>query len=484
MPPKVHRRPAALVKGAARPPAAAPRVRRPAAAIVVSDPTAKFLAGEEVDILQVPVEKWKKHEIVVFEGGSYMGQICQAAGRFKDLSLSDGQLVITVLLTGTTNEELLKHGTGSSSREVRVHGCPQDCGLTPEGPLFLHSQKVRRIPLEKEGELTWEKNLEEGMRSNVDELEELRRKERELLERAKEQEKEPGRKEKKRKREKKEGEKRKEKHKEKGAEEVSSSSSASGRKRKFGGRTIAKKSLEVIFGGTGLDPKPRVRRQVLSFARRKLKRSRTKSSASSSSSSTGGSNDSAQESDLLQDQSKIRQIARFAPGVLTASGIKLMKENLRDLEGSWLEDSGAILPMTLRYVRSSLSSRLTGGPLRESMNLAMMLDLGLQGRICEMLDVGIQRLKSIEAVSTGASWQTAEKLELLPSMVPQIRSRGEMAAVNREIKADNQARVSTPGNPGKGWQTAQGAPKGKGKNSGKSEEKGGKGKKKNVETKQ
>ena len=479
MPPKGGlRRPAAAgpVPGAKAKPGARPRVRRrPGAALAgvgrEEAPVEKFLRGEAIEAAQVPVDRWKKHELVVFDQAIYYGKEISAAGRFKDLVLTDGNVNLRVILSGTTSEELLKHGTAVDVRETTVHCCPEGCGNTPEGPLLLHSRHVRRVKAEDEGSLTWEKNMEVIITpGQVDEVEALRRKEEEL----RKAEEKAGIKDKKKKKRKKEKDSEKKKEL---SEETDSGSEESTKKRKYGGRTVAKKKLDQVYGGTGLDPKAKVRRKIVKLVQRRIKR-RSRSSSSSSSSDSSGSQASVHESDLMGDSSRLRLIARYGPGILTSSALATMRQSLADLDGAWIEEGNLHVPITLRYVRSSMASKISGGALRESMALGTIIDMGLQGRISELMDVAVQRLKSIEAVGGGATWATGEKLELLPGLTPQIRSRGEMASVNRELKLDLQAQPRAPstGGQGKGWSNAN-----KGKTKGKAEEKGGKGKKKGFE---
>ena len=482
MPPLRVRRPAA--KGAAIGPkakakAGAGGVRRPAAAALAvgrpESPVEKFQRGENVEATQVPVDQWKKHEMLVFDKAIYFGKEISAAGRFRDLILQDGNVNLKVNLSGTNSEDLLKHGTAVLIREAMVHCCAGGCVNHPEGPLLLHSQMVRRVKVEDEGSLTWEKNMEVTIPGgDVDEVEALRKKEEEL--RSREDAKEKDKKEGKRK-------KKKEKSGEKKKDLPSASSSGSvketGKSQKYGGRANAKKSLEQVYGRTGLDPKPKIRRKVMLMVKKRIKK-KGRSSSSSSSEGTSSSPESVRASDLMDDMSRVRMVARYGPGVLTAAGLSSMRESLADLEGAWLEEGNLHAPISLRYVRTSMAPKLSGGALRESMTLGTILDLGLQGRVTEAMDTAMQRLKSIEAVGGGATWATGEKLELLPSLTPQIRSRGEMASVNRERKLDLQAqpRTAPAANTGKGW-----TPPGKGKSKNKSDEKGSKGKKKGGEGK-
>ena len=361
------RRPAAAVVGAlpkGKAKARARGIRRPGAAVApvgrVDSPAEKFLRGETIESIEVPVDRWKKHELLVFDKAIYYGQEVAAAGRFRDLLLHDGKVHLKVILSGTTNEELLKHGTAVNVREATVHCCPEGCGNIPEGPMLLHSRQVRRVSAEDEVSLTWEKNMEATIPDTglPDEVQALRRKEEELRKAEM-----VGESKEKKSKKKKKKEKDRDKDKELPNLSDSGSTATAAKKRKYGGRTIAKEGLDQVFSGTGLDAKAKVRRKIIKMVQRRIKR---RSRASSSSSSTGSSSSeaSAQESDLMGDTSRLRLIARYGPGVLTAAGLASMRQSLADLDGAWIEEGNIHVPLTLRYVRTSMTGKVTGDPHR------------------------------------------------------------------------------------------------------------------------
>lgn len=216
---------------------------------------------------------------------------------------------------------------------------------------------------------------------------------------------------------------------------------------------------------------------MVKYAKKKVAKKKASSSDDSSSEESDTDEISSEEGmDILNDGNKIKQMSRHAPGTLTAMGILRMQEALTEQEGVWkLQDDTQALPsIALRYTRSALCSRLTGGAQKEALTLASALDLALQGRCAESADVMMQRLKAMERVSQGSSWASAERMELTPTVAPQISSRAEVDQANKEAKMDLRAKG--------GFQTSYN-PKGftKGKK-GKTDEKGaGKGKKKGSE---
>lgn len=452
-------RPAAAAKPKAK---AAARVRvpggrgvprRPAGRAPAVEPVAidslgdRFERGEDIELEQLPLGLLKVGVLLAFDSGVYFGGPCQFAGRFRELIHSGGQSRLRILVTGTTHEDLLRFITGSTDRLVEVHLCGKDCSNEPHDQGLLHSKLGRKIPAEKEKDCTWETNVNVEVH---DELADLRRVQ--VLHQGgaegglkadhkkKEDEKSSSssKKGKKRKKDKKKkAEKAKKKPKKEGEGEKNDEEKEK-HKRSYGGRTIAKKSLSLIYSGTGLDPRPSVRRRVIRYAKKKVSKKKESSSSSTSSSSESEEGSSGEEADALADQNKIKLLSRFAPGSLSAMGVLKMQEALTEQEGIWqMQESSKSLPaVALRYTRMTLGSRLSGGALKEALTLAASIDLALQGRVAEAVDVQMQRLKSMERVAQGASWSSAEKMELTPHLNPQISTRQEVEAANREMKLD------------------------------------------------
>lgn len=185
---------------------------------------------------------------------------------------------------------------------------------------------------------------------------------------------------------------------------------------------------------------------------------------------------------MLQDANRIRSLHRFGPGVLTSMGVAKMREAIVELEGNWNTEESSLPPITLKYIRSVILPKVSGGALREVMTIGSILDLMLMGRIGEAADIGMQRLKAIERVSQGSSWSTTERLELIGSMSPQISTRGELAAAAKDLKLEQQTKSAVPPYKGKGYPSDSKGKKGKGEEKGKGKrtgegDKGGKEKK-------
>lgn len=468
--------------------------RRPAAPAVGAPPAPersvveRFEAGEAVDLVKLPLSSFKVGALLVIEEGIYFGGRCQIAGRFRGFKADNGDPHITIQVTGTTNEEALKFVTGSSSRQVDLHLCGEGCRGEPSNQGLVHARQGRVVKMEREAECTWEKNIMEepvdelaGLRTTQKEMEELRAKEAKEKEEAARKKTKSSSSEGSKKKRKKTKKRIKVKDKEKKKKDAGGVTQVDDEdpRRSYGGRSVAKKSLEAVFGGTGMDPRSRIRRKVLRYARKKVSKKKDASSSSSSTrTSDSGEASSEEGEDALLDNSRLRMLARHAPGSLTAMGIQRMQEALTQQEGVWgLQEGPQSLPaVTLRYVRSVMCNRLSGGALKEAVTTASALDLIVQGRCAEGCDMLMQRLKAVERVSQGSSWLSSEKLELAPTLNPQITTHAEVDQANKEAKQEQKARggLMVSQNP-KGY--------GKGKK-GKSEEKGSnKGKRKNSDAK-
>lgn len=100
----------------------------------------------------------------------------------------------------------------------------------------------------------------------------------------------------------------------------------------------------------------------------------------------------------------------------------------------------------------------------------------LQGRIAEASDTVLQRMKSIELVSRGATWQEAQKLELAPPGEASVTQRSERQIAQKEGKLDREVKGGSvaPGDKGRGkakdrW-TEKGGEKGKDRGKGKNKD--------------
>lgn len=246
-------------------------------------------------------------------------------------------------------------------------------------------------------------NLLAAERGDADELASLRREAQDVGEEAKD---------KTAKKVKKDSQKEKDKKKEK--KRARSSSPLTGRK--------AGRDLNVVLGGSGLDPDPKRRKKMMKKAKRIVKRKKKKKGSSSSSSGsqskTSRSSSSTQEveaADIFGQRRMAKRVSSRCPGVLTATSLAAVQEQLLTTQGQlWELDRRELPPLFLQYFRGQLQQRMQPAMRREAIHVSYCLDLGLMGRIPQLLDVLSQRLKALEGQTSGKHWSVTAQYELVP----------------------------------------------------------------------
>eukprot|EP00435_Cladocopium_sp_Y103_P052654 s855_g16.t1 len=245
------------------------------------------------------------------------------------------------------------------------------------------------------------------------------------------------------------------------------------------------KELTTVFGGTGADPDPKVRKffrkRAAKLAKRKLKESSSGSSGMTDSSSSSASGEHA----LFGSSNRVRTIGKKYPGVLLSAALEEASDSLITQEGGVFNtQGGALPPLFTRYFRQQLMGRMSPAMRREAQTLSYLLDLALRGRITESLDVAAQRLKSLEMMSAGSHFTVTQQTELLPKDDSSLATLPEFTEAARRAREDGRARLdaSRPyGSRGAGGGRSEewgkgsgkkGAPKGK---SGKTDQKKGDG---------
>lgn len=176
-----------------------------------------------------------------------------------------------------------------------------------------------------------------------------------------------------------------------------------------------------------MDPSPDIRKRLRNKARklnkkRKKKKQRRGSSSSGSlekrsrSSTSDGSLDAGvQEGELFGETSVVRKIANKYPGVLGASWLREVQDHLMTSQGQlWSQVEGPLPPLAVQYFRQVVSAKMSGVMAREYQTLAFMLDLAVQGRVAELCDTAVQRLKSLSSTQSGIHYSISQRLELLP----------------------------------------------------------------------
>ena len=460
--PRGLRRPAAAV-GAAAPPVERRVRRRPARgeeaeaeeAREGGDPSGeeavrKYQAGDKVEAVKVPPGRFGKGDWVVAKEGCYNQHKAAFAFRIEKEEIEGADRELIGFLTGTEDP-----------CRVRVHLCPTGCAQLRENPNLLHTTHL--VKLGDAAPRTWEENLKEESETALLRAEAADWSKREEAEKQKEGVRSPSS----------SASRRKKKKKKKKKEEKERRASRPPEKIKVGGKTVAKKSLEALFQGTGLDPNKKNRKRLAKKVKKALKKGIDSSSSSRSSSST--SSTSMGEDELLQDRSRVHRLATLAPGLLTMQGVSNMKTYLTQISGSGWEAEGQnqVPPLLSLYNRVYMAQKLSGGVAREFATLSFVGDLVLQGRVAEAMDCVLQRLKSLEMTSSGTPWSTSQKIELVPPTNAEISSRQEKQVARKEARLDQEASgAPQSSDKGKGRGKEKGKEKGKERNKGKGKDPG------------
>ena len=442
MPPKV-RRPAAAGNGVRRRPAA--RVRG------VEAP--EWTKAEEVKLEQCPAG-----QSLVLEGEYWEAKI-DLAGVVVGARVEGTQRYLRLRATGTRSEVLLKSISGSRHRELDIHLCGDPCDSKTWSDGLVHALRIKKAPTEREdwfdnlGEMRVEEAMEEDQNA------ELRReaeKARLALEGREQKRQEAA-----------EGldlEKRKKKKK-KESKRLKASS--------------AKKDLSLVFGGTGLDPDPSVRRLAIRRAkkvRKKLKKKRRRSSSSSkestSMSSTSSSSEVMVDTELFEGQRETHKLWKRAPGTLSVATVLEAQQSLLTRQGYQPDaTSGALPPILVQYYRAHLQPVMTPALSREAHHWSLLVDLLLKGEIARGCDLACQRLKSLEAYAKGVVLDISRQLELVPPEKASLTSLTETNQAGKlaqeESKVMQRVRYTGTGKGGEASTSAPGGKKGKQKGDGK-----------------
>ena len=353
-------------------------------------------------------------KLLVIEGLYWEGT-ATIAGKGIDISKTGSGHFLKVEVTGTSSASLLTYLTGRQPRHLSVHLCSDPCEEKIWRDGLMHLVKAQIWDKEEED---WMSNLKEvridsGEAPPGDELAGLRREAAELRDKKKKKSRSPSR-------------KRKDKERRLDVDEEMKSKDY---------KIKAKKKLEDVLGMTGLDPDPATRRVFLRRAKRlvdgkkkkKKKKRKKKGGEGSSSDSESGSKGSSLSSsfsagarglemeELFGSSSTAKRVAQEFPGVLTSSWIRECQDYLMNAQGQlWSQQETEVQPLAVQFFRQQAQLKLTGAMAREYLSIAVMIDLGLQGRIAELTDVGTQRLKSLLATASGVHFSIAQKMEVVP----------------------------------------------------------------------
>eukprot|EP00435_Cladocopium_sp_Y103_P019578 s2827_g4.t1 len=247
------------------------------------------------------------------------------------------------------------------------------------------------------------------------------------------------------------------------------------------------KSLDSVFGGTGLDPDPVKRQKILKKAKRlgksKKKKKKRKSSDSegdpSSTTSTSSSSSMGKTGrGLFEDENKLTVLWKKYPGALTSGAAQEARHRLMSQAGTlWNLSEGGIPPLFTQYSRQQVLANASASPAlqQELLTIAQALDFALMGKMAAMADILCQRIKSLEAIIKGSHWSFAREMELVRNDQFTMAEDSEALQAARRAREGDRLRsllTRAPGTKGGDGKTRKGA--GKNTSKGKSDE-GGKG---------
>eukprot|EP00435_Cladocopium_sp_Y103_P042917 s309_g12.t1 len=415
----------------------------------------KYKRGEWVEAHKVPPGDFLRGDCIIVNEAIYLQEKVSLALKIEREEIDNGERELVGELTGTTSEQLLRFGTSQKPCRLQAHLCRPTCTQARENLNLVHIRKLKKM--KAADPKTWECNLIEEVETALVQQDQAKWAAEKAAQRVERKKSSTSSEEKKKK-------KKKKKAKRKREEEAEEGETRPPEKAKASGKSAAKKPLEDLYRGTGLDPCVKARKKLVKKVKKSLRRSKETSTSSTSSSSRSSTD---MEEELLSDRSKVHRIATIAPGVLAAQSINQMKVYLTQVSGTgWDEDPHSLPPLLGLYNRTYVSSRLTGGVLREFTTLAWIGDQLLQGKPAHALDGLLQRMKALEMVSNGVAWTTSQKIEIVPAAEATMGTRQELQIARREAKLDQDAKggsFTTEKGRNKGKEKGKGKDKGKGK---------------------
>ncbi len=397
----------------------------------------EFLGGAEVLACDIPFEELKKGLKLVVSEGTYWEEPVKLAGLVEKIEGDGESKTILLNLLGTTSESLVRWKGKFPGHCLSVHLCHKDCGkIAKDGLVHCERLKVAKA----EAEEPWMLNLS-GMdpRPKEDELEMLRTR----AEKVGTGEGAPG--EGKRKSESSGSEvSSKEKKSRKKKKKKKKNHKASKEKKKVNGT----KALTEVFGTTGLDPDPDVRRKALKRAKKIAKKKGRRSSSSTSSRSSEESSLTGEggSSEIFGQEVRVKSIWLRIPGALTAATLQQLQASLVQQSGQpWELDKKSLPPIFTQYWKAVLDGKSTRPMSREMHTLGFIVDLLLQGRAAAACDVATQRLKALEQVAGGGDFRVAQRQELVPLDHQSMSSATETLEASRLQREDAKARAAASG---------------------------------------
>ena len=194
-----------------------------------------------------------------------------------------------------------------------------------------------------------------------------------------------------------------------------------------------------VLGAALTDKRAKRARKSAPDKKKKKKKKKKKDSSSSPTSGSSLSSDSGEESSLLKmlskEENSVAELARKHPGMLLARASQHSAERL-DLNYADAAEETFLRPVFQRWAREKSGLPLAGARAeREALTLAKALDFLVQGRLAEVGDVLVQRLKSLSLNQQTQEWGVPNAMELVASSSGQLADPGEVRASARDHRA-------------------------------------------------
>lgn len=131
----------------------------------------------------------------------------------------------------------------------------------------------------------------------------------------------------------------------------------------------------------------------------------------------------------------------------------------------WNQVDGPVPPLAVQYFRQVVAPKMSGAMSREYQTLAFMVDLAVQGRVADLCDVAVQRMKSLSSTQSGIHYGISQRMELLPQDRAVPASLQETQAAARAAEQEDRVlhRASRVYRPCGSWGTQETNKGGKGK---------------------
>ena len=132
------------------------------------------------------------------------------------------------------------------------------------------------------------------------------------------------------------------------------------------------------------------------------------------------------------------------PGRLAEGWFEVMTEAVGErLEGFSAAQPRAVAVAWLLTVYLNQHSAKDLGPrtMRELRTLCHTLDLLVQGKVAEAMDVLAQRVKALERAQADGHWDAAQWMELIPTGAVQLIPRRESRQALREAEEESKLRA-------------------------------------------